>query len=561
MRARTWLQSRWLTLVVGICAAGPVIASTLRALVHGWLPAGDQAIIATRAYDVLTSRTPLVGQHSDASALIHHTLYSLGPMLFWLLALPVRIADPWSLAVTMGLLNSAAIVGSVVLARRRGGRTMMFATALAIVVMSRSLAPEVLHDVWNPSAGLFPFTLLIFVCWSIACGEYRLLPLAVLVASFVVQCQLTFLAPTVLLAVVALAGLLVTLRAGGAQPGPAGRRPRLRRFALAALLVGAVCWAPPIVNELEGSPGNITELVRAERANHHTLGATVGRRAVVLAVGIRPWWTTDPSSPWQRKAEVRTAPDTLANVSTVLLLCALVGLVALGLWRRRVDVWSGALISLALCAALAAVAASTPDTRLLAATLGYTLWWGSPAGMFVWLFTAFAAVSLWAPRPLLSGRSTRLVGAVGIAAVAVCALAVAAGQRSDEHLQEYRPLKTMFTALDRRVPAGRTVLLLSRLGDETFRFKMAARFALRRRGIHPLSPGTDERLGSWYELDHRRYDCSVYVEDGGARPDPRAARLTSFVYAGVHPLSVWISPDGCPRGGAAARERADVGEL
>ena len=236
----------------------------------------------------------------------------------------------------------------------------------------------------------------------------------------------------------------------------------------------------------------------------------------------------------------------------MLLLCALVGLVALGLWRRRVDVWSGALISLALCATLAAVAASTPDTRLLAATLGYTLWWGSPAGMFVWLFTAFAAVSLLAPRPLLSGRSPRLVGAVGIAAVALCALAVAAGQRSDEHLQEYRPLKTMFTALDRRVPAGRTVLLLSRLGDETFRFKMAARFALRRRGIHPLSPGTDERLGSWYELDHRRYDCSVYVEDGGARPDPRAARVTSFVYAGVHPLSVWMSPDGCPRGGAAA---------
>ncbi len=550
MRARTWLESRWLTLVVGVCAAGPVIASTVRALAHGWLPAGDQAIIATRAYDVLTSRTPLVGQHSDASSLIHHVVYSLGPMLFWVLAVPVRVAGLWSLPVTICLLNTAAIVGSVVLARRRGGRTLMFLTAVAIVVMSRSLAPEVLHDVWNPSAALFPFTLLIFLCWSIACGEYRLLALAALTASFVVQCQLTYLAPAALLGVLALAGLLVSLRAARARPGSNAQRPRVWRWALAALLVGAVCWAPPIVDQLEHHPGNITEVVRAARATrHNTVGAKVGWHAVVLAVGIPPWWTTNPSSPWQRKVEVRAQPDSLATVSTVLLLAALAALALLGVLRRRVDVWAGALMCLAMCAALAADAASTPNTRLAAATLGYTLWWGSPAGMFVWLFTAFAAASLWARRPLLGGRSPRLVAAVGIAAVAVCALAVSAGQRADEHLQEYRPLNTMYAALDRWVPAGRTVLLVGGLGDETFRFKMAARLALRRRGIHPLSPGTDTRLGSWYELDHRRYDCTVYVKDGRASPLPGAIRLASFVYAGLHPLSVWINPPGCPPGG------------
>jgi hypothetical protein len=53
---------RWLAIAAGLCAAGPIIASTLRALVHGWIPAGDQAIIATRAYEVFTSRFPLVGQ-------------------------------------------------------------------------------------------------------------------------------------------------------------------------------------------------------------------------------------------------------------------------------------------------------------------------------------------------------------------------------------------------------------------------------------------------------------------------------------------------------------------
>src|SRR6202011_1452960 len=206
--ARWRLAEHWLAPVVGLCAAGPVIASTARALSDGWLPAGDQANIATRAYDVLSSHTPLVGLHSDVSAVTHQAVYSLGPMLFWLLALPARLGSPGTLVLTMGIVNAAAIVGAVVLARRRGGLTLMFVAGIAIVLMCRSLAPEVLHDVWNPSAGLFPFTLLIFLCWSLACGEYRLLPITVLVASFVVQCQLAFVPPVLGLLAVGLIGLV-----------------------------------------------------------------------------------------------------------------------------------------------------------------------------------------------------------------------------------------------------------------------------------------------------------------------------------------------------------------
>ena len=226
-----------LALAVGLCAAVPVIAATVHGLVDGWLPAGDQANIATRAYDVFTSRSSLVGLHSDASAAINHDVYSLGPMLFWLLSVPARLASPGSLTLTMGLVNTASIIGAVVLARRRGGRLLMFMTAAAVVLMSRSLAPEVLHDIWNPSAGLFPFTLLIFLCWSVGCGEYRLLALTVLVASFVVQCQLAFVPPSLGMIGVAVVGLALSLRRSGqrAQP-PAGlavgpgrrrRRPRL----------------------------------------------------------------------------------------------------------------------------------------------------------------------------------------------------------------------------------------------------------------------------------------------------------------------------------------------
>ena len=77
---------------------------------------------------------------------------------------------------------------------------------------------------------------------------------------------------------------------------------------------------------------------------------------------------------------------------------------------------------------------------------------------------------------------------------------------------------------------------------------MAARFAMVRRGIRPLSPGTNSRLGTWYELDHRRYDCVVYVKDGNASPAPTAtvlARVTSSDGTGSYPVTVWVSRAGC----------------
>jgi hypothetical protein len=528
-----------------------VIASTVRALRDGWIPAGDQANIATRAHDVLTSHTPLVGLHSDVSALTHQAVYNLGPMLFWLLALPARVASPGSLEFTMGLVNTAAIVGVTVLARRRGGRTLMFITALAVVLMSRSLAPEVLHDVWNPSAGLFPFTLLIFLCWSLGCSEYRLLPLAVLVASFVAQCQLAFLPPSLGVLVIGMAGLGVSLRSAriGLDAG-AGRPGGVRLWALAALLVAVVCWTAPAIDQIKGRPGNLTAVVRTAEASSSRLGAAVGWHAVVRAVGVRPWWLRNPASPFERKNEVRAAPSTLATVSTALALCALLIVAAVGFLRRRTDLWVGALIAVSLCVGLAAVAASTPATRLLSATLGYTMWLGSPAGMFVWVVLAWAPVAILAGRVRVLTRrvSPALASAVAIGSVACVGVAVGVAERPDEHLHEYRPLGVMLTALDRAIPSGRTVQLVGSLGNATFRFKMAARFALVEHGVRPLSPGTDTRVGSWYELDHLPYDCTVYIKDGTAPPSRAAALLASVAYGRSYPVSAWLAPAGCPAG-------------
>jgi hypothetical protein len=92
----------------------------------------------------------------------------------------------------------------------------MLAVAAALALACRSLEAQVYHDVWNASAPVLPFALLVFVAWSVAAGDHWLLPAMVVVASFVAQAQLTYLLPS--LALVAVAVVVWLVRPHGKRP-------------------------------------------------------------------------------------------------------------------------------------------------------------------------------------------------------------------------------------------------------------------------------------------------------------------------------------------------------
>ncbi len=595
----------WLPcLAAGLAAAIPVIHSTVKAVHAEWVPAGDDGIIATRGWDVLTSHTPLVGQYSEAGLVIHgQVMHSPGPMLYWLLAWPARFGSVTSLAVAMGAVNTLAIIGCVALARRRGGLILMFATAIGIALMCQSLPTEAMHDVWNPAAGLFPFLLLIFLGWSLACGDYRLLPLAVLVASYVTQTHLMYAAPTAVLLTVGFGGLLLRwlVRRRGEStrrkkpnaqsqsqprpPGPAARpaaeparrpAPRVWPWALAALLVAAACWTEPVIDQIENKPGNLSMIVRT--AEHHgaTLGASVGWHAVVRSVEIRPWWLYVPASEWERKYDVLATPSSAAVNSTLAILAALALAGSIGALRGRWDLAAAALIGLGLCAAIGLEAASNPSARLLAETLGYTMWWGSEVGLWVWLMLAWA---LWlglaaVARPGLRalrrrvparrealGSWTRLV-ALAIASLASLAAIVAVGDtvaataKPDSHVYEYRWVRRAAAGIERMIPPRLAIAYhLGPLDLGTQPMEPAIRFLLVRHGDRVLAQGSFPRLGPYYEQYNRPVQWIAYLADGTRPPAHMtlAARVRFKSPWGEEVLSAWVRRAGARR---AARRRS-----
>jgi hypothetical protein len=527
-----WAARNWSLIAAGLVAALPVILSTAHSLAVGWTPVGDDAVIAARSYDVFTAHPPLLGQYSAASAVLGDASYSLGPMLYWLLAVPARFGGAPAMAITIGFVNAAAAVGAVAIARRRGGQALMIVAAATFAATSGSLVGHTYSSIWNPAAGLLPFTLLIFLTWSIGSGEHRLLPLAALVASFAVQCHLTYLLPALGLLAVAAGGLI------------ASRRRPSRRTLVATAGVLLVCWSAPLLDEAVHRPGNVEILARTAVSGTPTVGAETGARAVVRTVGVVPWWLRTAGSGAERLADVARAPSALAAVSAVLALAGLVALLVIAIRRRRAAVALAAAQGLVLCAGIGLVTAGTPTKGLLPLSLAYTLWWGTAAGAWAWMTLAVgAAVLLAGDRLRRLERAPALGALAATGGVAVIAGLAAAGPGEDVLAPRYAPMRALASRIERTVPNGATVLVSgSRTGafDTQVDYEMGSVYALRQGGQAVIS-GQAAALGSAYRLEGRRPDYALDVQREAAPPPSGAQVLARIPFEPGRPEAVLVT--------------------
>jgi uncharacterized membrane protein len=512
-------------LALAVAAGLPIIGAAVRDISEQWVPLGDNAFTAVRALDVLTSNTPLAGQWSSgATTALGEPVDSPGPMLFWLFALPVRLPDARALPLTMAIVNLACIAGSLVLARRRGGNGLMVALALFIAVMLGSLPADVYTDIWNSSSPLMPLVLAAMLAWSVGAGEYRLLPLAALVWSFVFQSHLVFVAPVAGLALGALALLGWQLRGGDAR--------QARPWIAAAVAVLVLCWSLPAADLVFNEGGNPSRIVRSARADVPKLGAEAGWNAVVQSIGVRPRWLRTPPSYQDWKSELLGDAPLKGAVSTVVLVVGLLVALLIGLRRRDFALAAAGVVGVALCAGIYLVTASTPTDAL--ANVPYTLRWVSPAGMAVWLVGGWSAVRLGAPVlrrwSVPPTRFREFAGAAGL--VLVLAISTVVLVRSDRLEQPYEVTRSLGDQLVADLPDRGTTRLEAPITEALFlgAHEHGGLVSALRRAGRAVTIDRTVALGFGDQYADRPYDhlATVAVGDPQTRPGRRIAHLQVF---------------------------------
>jgi hypothetical protein len=394
--------------------AVPFVVAALSVIGVHWNPAGDQAIEVMRIRDVGTSHTPLIGQWSRWGW--SHP----GPLTFWLLAPLARTLGNDGTLLGTAMLNLAAAVGIVIAAARVAPAVAVLAGAIT-GVLAHAVGLDFLIFLWNPWAAFFPFVLFLVLVWIVATGRTGWLAVAVAVGSYVLQAHAGYLALTVgLLAIAAVRPVRDAFRRPRAietaDPSDSSdldagvdTRRRARRALVVAAIVGIVVWLPPLVQEVTGDPGNLTEIARYARSDQPTVGWDVAFGT--MGIQLRP------DGPWVRDDE-QNAVGFERQGSTAIALVTIAAAAVLGaLAFRRGHRAAGHLAIVTLGAVGLALVSTARVTGVL---LPYVIGFWRPIAAITYLSIVFSVLVLVADRTAWRAATAvglALLAAIGIAAV------------------------------------------------------------------------------------------------------------------------------------------------
>lgn len=246
--------------------------------------------------------------------------------MFYLLTPFNLVFGTTGILVGTAVLNGLCALGAVVTAARRHPALPWLTAAVFVVLFRAGHQLALLADFWNPWFAVVPFAAFLLAAWSVAERDWPLLPWMVGLGSFVVQTHVGYfpfvLAGWVLAPVLAVAGhgslglalrrVGVGLRRGGAA----------RRALLWTVVVGAVLWALPVVQQLTGDSANLRAIVEFLTGDHEAL---VGRREALRVLGAELRW----NGPWVVGRDL-TALGLVAPASPVQALVQVVVTLAAG---------------------------------------------------------------------------------------------------------------------------------------------------------------------------------------------------------------------------------------
>ena len=166
-----------------VCMTGTILltASIYGAGTRRTFPIGDGALI--ESYTLLATQGKLVvGPYSRYGW--HHP----GPLYFWIAAPFYALANFKSagLYVAVQCINASSMIVTAWVAARFAS-PQLIAALFAATIAYFWRARDILASLWNPHVPIVPTIALTVVCAAIAAGEVTLIPLAVILASFIAQ--------------------------------------------------------------------------------------------------------------------------------------------------------------------------------------------------------------------------------------------------------------------------------------------------------------------------------------------------------------------------------------
>lgn len=575
----------------------PIVVAALRAVLTGWFPVGDSALLAVRAADVGTADHPWLGSWTSASLALGDNVNNPGPLYHDLIApfmWTIGRVGSYGAAVAIGvaLVNGAFALATMSAAGRIGGWRMERWVALLVAALTWAMGSELLIDIWQPHALLLPFTCLLVLTVGLLTGHWRLVPWWFAVVSVVVQTHVAYVYVVAALSVAILVTGVLQLRAH------AGREGMLLTSAFAdvvrtgtglgAALVLVLAWCQPLVEQFTGAgEGNLQRLAGGAGGGELTVGAGSAVKIVSAVTALPPWWGRwgwEDSVPSTALTQTADGPrlfidglpgGMLAAGALVVLAAVLAGLVLLLRAPRQRPARAAAGVSL-MCLAVA-VGGLTIQTVTLTGLGNHQVRWIFGLAVFVHVSIAWGVAELVAARrPTLRSLQPALlvVGALLVVA-SLPTYAHDLGPTTDRSAAD--TLERTFDDLAAFDPPGPVLYdtenvrvfepysggVYMRLRELGVPFRFTAEIDVRQFGEHRRADGTEVGTLRQYErVDALRYDgdgCTVSLRSGVA-PDEEAVADALIAAAAADVTGVAIDSAGLPADVAALVDGANAGD-
>ncbi|HET8930221.1 MAG TPA: hypothetical protein VFN21_06145, partial [Acidimicrobiales bacterium] len=479
----------------------------------GFYPTLDVAATIIRARATFSAHPPLYGMWSSGSSWAGHEIHFPGPILLYLLAVPVHLfGNTWGPLLGMAVINAFFVLMTGWVIYRRLGVNAALLGFLLLNVFLWSLGSENLIDPRPMEMVTIPFLCFLLLAWLVTSGEIDALPALAIVANYLFLNHLVMALQIPVIGLCAVVGVALWIRRTRADPGgpePDTKAPsqwrRLRRRLLQTGAITFIMWLPTLIQQFTTSPGNLNLLISASGQHRDPVGSYVaGYNATVRLIAQPTFWFRGrfDESDFPGSLRTLTVWDVLAGVVVVGLIAGL-GFAA---WRRRDRLSLGAL-AVAVVAIAISIETVTQAPRMWGFPMQYLRsLWGLAA--FVWFAIAFSAYRTVAPH--VQVRAAQLAG---IAAIAFGVLGLSyANFGSATDMDNRRFARAVVADVVPQLTDRGTVRVTSGPDFTSQRYLSTLLLGLDTAGVHfCVDHHTAQQYGSQHDCA-READVSVYLQ-------------------------------------------------